>query len=330
MTNAELDAQVIEFDRKRSFTLFRDLSAQSTKQWLVSGFLGAGEASALYGKPGDGKSVLAEDMALHIAAGRDWHGRKVKGGAVVYVALERRLLVERRAIAFREHHDVHDLPFAIVGGVYDFRDQKTAVRISDLVTEVAIATEQPVVLVAIDTLSRALFGGDENAPKDMGAIVAATGLLQERTGAHVQWVHHMPQDGGERMRGHGALLGAVDTTIYVAKAGDVRTATVIKANDSEEGATLAFTLESVIIGCDMVGVETTCPVVVPAQGINVQQRSVPRSARTALDLLRRAIVDAGEKHPASNHVPDNAIVVPQPMAAVLLRGHRDRQRRPGS
>jgi AAA domain len=41
----------------------------SCKQWLVDRYLGAGEASAMYGKPGDGKSVLAEDMGLHVAAG---------------------------------------------------------------------------------------------------------------------------------------------------------------------------------------------------------------------------------------------------------------------
>jgi hypothetical protein len=38
----------------------------SCKQWLVDRYLGAGEASAMYGKPGDG---LAEDMGLHVAAG---------------------------------------------------------------------------------------------------------------------------------------------------------------------------------------------------------------------------------------------------------------------
>ena len=86
----------------RQFTLFADLAATSTKSWLVHNLLGDGDASVMYGKPGDGKSVLAEDLALHVAAGRPWHGRKVKQGAVVFIALERRKLVERRAIAFRE------------------------------------------------------------------------------------------------------------------------------------------------------------------------------------------------------------------------------------
>ncbi len=66
----------------------------------------------------------------------------------------------------------------------------------------------------------------------------------------------------ETLRGHGALLGALDTTINVEKlTSGLRTATVIKANNSEEGERIAFTLDSVTIGP-----ETTAPVVVPFDG----------------------------------------------------------------
>jgi hypothetical protein len=177
------EGHIIPFPgRSRPFLLFKDIDLQASKDWLVRNFLGADEASAFYGKPGDGKSVLAEDMALHIAAGREWYGRKVKQGAVVYVALERKKLVERRAIAFRLEHSLTDVPFAIVGGVHDFRDPETAGRLAEIVRDVEAATGHPVVLIVIDTLSRALCGGDENSPKDMGAIVHATSILQERTG----------------------------------------------------------------------------------------------------------------------------------------------------
>jgi RecA-family ATPase len=202
--NAALDAQIIRLDR--GFTLFCDLETQSNKEWLVHNLLGLCEASTMYGKPGDGKSVLAEDLCLHIAAGWPWHGRAVRRGAVLYVALERHKLVERRAIAFREKHGLKDLPFAIVGGVHDFRLKATAEHFIELTRQVELATGEQVVLICIDTLSRALCGGDENSPKDMGAIVNSTGLLQQGTGAAVKWLHHMPVDGGERMRGHGALL----------------------------------------------------------------------------------------------------------------------------
>ncbi len=301
-------------ERKGRFILFREIDVNVTKEWLVRGFLGADETSAFYGKPGDGKSVLAQDMAMHIAAGREWHGRKVQQGAVVYVALERKKLVERRAIAFRIEHGLTDLPFAIVGGVHDFRDPRTAVLLAELAQEVTAVTNQAVVLIVIDTISRALCGGDENSSKDMGAIVHATGVLQERTGAHIQWLHHVPLDGGERMRGHGALLGALDTTVHVAKADTVRTATVVKANDAEEGAQIAFTLKSVVIGRDHDQQETTAPVVVPSDYAPRQAAKsgkLPKAAQTALRALTEAILEQGSIL-ASTHIPPATKVVSVP------------------
>jgi hypothetical protein len=314
LTNAELDRNIIELDRQRSFLLFRDLKAQSSKEWLLHNFLGHGEASAIYGKPGDGKSVLAEDLALHVAAGWEWHGRRVRKGAVLYVALERYLLVQRRAIAFREKHGVRDLPFAMIGGVFDFRNRLTADDIIGRVHQITEITNEPIVLICIDTLSRALCGGDENAPKDMGAIVTATGLLQQGTGAHVMWVHHMPINGSDRMRGHGALLGAMDTTIHVVKGHDlVRTATVVKANDSEEGQRIAFNLESILIGTDAEGNQTTAPVVVPTEATAARtqrsDRSLPQSAQIALRALAEALDEQGERAPASNHIPNGVKVI---------------------
>jgi hypothetical protein len=288
LDNNALDQIAIR--RDRPFVLFGDLSATSTKEWLVRELLGDGDASTVYGKPGDGKSVLVEDMALHIAAGRDWHGKRVKQGAVLYIALERKKLVERRAIAFRDTYDPSNLPFAIMGGVHDFRDPRTAERVVQIGREVAEATETPLRLICIDTLSRALCGGDENASKDMGAIVNATALLQQGTGAHICWLHHMPAE-AERMRGHGSLLGAMDTTILVTKSGNVRTATVVKANDSEEGAQIAFTLESVTVGTDADGNPTTAPIVRQAEAspaLAAEGPKLTKNQQTMFSLLQGA------------------------------------------
>src|SRR5262249_39457878 len=196
--NVDLDIIALRQERKFNFRLFRELETESRKEWLVHNLLGAGDASAFYGVPGCGKSVLVEDLALHVATGREWHGRPTKAGAVLYVALERKRLVERRAIAFRNHHQIEEAPFAIIGGMLDLRSSQAAAAIIEAVRELEEETGATLSLIVIDTISRALAGGDENSPKDMGAIVAATSRLQE-TKAHILWVHHMPQDGAERV-----------------------------------------------------------------------------------------------------------------------------------
>ncbi len=321
--NRALDAATARHDRKGGYVLFSEIEVSSRKTWLIHKFLGDGEASAFYGKPGDGKSVLAEDLGLHVAAGRKWHGRDVKQGAVLLVALERRKLVERRAIAFRNKHKLTALPFAVMGGVCDFRDPRVAEWLAEVVGEVEEATEQPVVLIIVDTLSRALCGGDENSPKDMGAIVNATSILQERTKAHVMWVHHMPLDGGERMRGHGALVGALDTTVHVTQAATVRTATVVKANDSEEGERIAFTLESIVIGRDESG-DTTAPVVIPADSSAALAAKPPRKLsdrnKLALAALTETVLTSGKPSPPSFQLPrDIRIVAAEDWREELLR-----------
>ncbi len=288
--NRDLDAKIISLDlettirnRPGRFVLYREVAfhARRSKDWLIAGLLGAGEASAFFGAPGDGKSVLVEDLGLHVAASRPWHGRQVKGGAVVYFALERKALVERRLIAFQTEHDIADIPFVVCGGggVLDFREAKVCKHITEVIKAAEAETDEKVVLIIIDTLSRALCGGDE-AAKEMGAVVRATSILQEDGARHVLWVHHTPH-GAERLRGHGSFEGAVDTAIHVSHDGsDIRRATVTKANDSEQGEQVAFTLKSVTIGPE----GTTAPVVVPVENAPKATAKPKKTASKAITL----------------------------------------------
>ena len=113
ITNAQLDAEVIAFDSRRrnqlGFTLYRDIELDPRKVWLVHDYLGAAELSCIFGPPGSGKSVLAGDLAAHVASGRLWFGRRVQQGGVLYVAIERAALVKRRLAAFRVHHIVDEI-----------------------------------------------------------------------------------------------------------------------------------------------------------------------------------------------------------------------------
>jgi AAA domain len=284
------------------FVLFDDIDDVS-KQWLVANLFGAGEAAVFYGAPGCGKSVLAEDLGLHISAGMSWHGRAILRGAVLYVALERAKLVKRRARAFAVKHNIRGLPFAVVGGVVNFRDPKTVARIVNTVRAVEAVTRQTIVLIIIDTVSRALAGGDENSSKDMGELITTIGGIQQNTSAAALLLHHVPHE-GDRMRGHGNLLGAVDTTVHVVKGIVFRTATVIKANDSNEGEQVGFTLESI----DLPG-GAQAPVVVPVEvgsttcAGSTAGSKVNSNQKRFLDILRLAVLETPADLKNTNVVP---------------------------
>jgi hypothetical protein len=228
-----------------SFTFYRDIDPRPRKDWLIQNFIGQGELSCLYGHPGSSKSTIAGDLACHIAAKMNWFGRYTSQGGVLYVAAERVAVVKRRLAAFRKHHDLDDIPLAVVGGPADLRTSPAHAKlIVEYAARLEIDAKLPTVLIIIETINRVLAGGDENSSKDMGQLVRNLTDIQERTGAHILTVHHMPVD-GERMRGHGSLLGACDVTVRAEKRSAMFTATIEKSNDGPTGERVAFTLKSV-------------------------------------------------------------------------------------
>src|SRR5262249_452256 len=169
--------------------------------------------------------------------------------------------VERRFAAFRVHHSLLDLPLGIVSGSVDLRSSTIcAKKIAGIATELP----DPARLIVIDTVSRALAGGDENASRDMGLFLGNVELLQA-TGAHVLLLHHIPAHGEQRPRGHGSLLGACDTTFRIDQSGSVRIISIDKSNDAAEGGRIPFTFKSIELHRDG-NIVTVAPVVVPFNG----------------------------------------------------------------
>lgn len=300
--------------RRLQFRLFADIEAAPRKLWLASKFLGAGEMSCAYGPPGGAKSLFAGDLSIHVAAGLEWFERRVLAGAVLYVACERGALVKRRMAAWRIRHGINDLPLGVVSDSINLKDSPAdAHAVVAAGRELCDRTQQDLRLVVIDTASRALAGGDENSPKDMGAFVNSVALIQKETGAHVLVIHHIPVDGSQRMRGHGALLAACDTTVRIERSGDIRTATIDKTNDGDEGEQVAFKIEGVELGGDPETDEaTTAPVLVACDSpppSNKRHARLPAAAKTALDSLKEALGECGKIAPASNHIPPAARTV---------------------
>ena len=115
-TMKQLADSPIPLKDRFELTWFDDIEESPVKEEIVEGLIGAGEFSAWVAKPGTGKSVLLTDVGCHIAAGRDWNGRKVKQGLVIFLAAERKELTKNRIAAWRKHHGVTGLPFVVASG----------------------------------------------------------------------------------------------------------------------------------------------------------------------------------------------------------------------
>ncbi len=299
------------------FTLFDDIESSPGKRWRVQDFMGEGEINCTFGPPSSGKSVIVGDRNAHIAAGMPWFGRRVEQCAVLHVAAERAALVKRRYAAFKKHHEVSGLALGLVNRRVDLcTNDKDAKLLLDYCKRLEDAKGLKVGLIAIETVNRVLAGGDENSPKDMGALVDRLSFLQEETGANINAVHHIPADGTQRLRGHGALLGAVDMTDRVEKIGKLRACTVDKANDGPEGERVVFDLLSVRLHYDEeTEIWTTAPVVTPHEGdipktTPGQKQRPTDKQRLAVEALRSLVAEGGEKPPPDYKLPAQVLVIP--------------------
>ncbi len=307
----QYDGDVIEPNRRRLQPYHvTELGNRPRREYLMKGVFDCRAFGELYGESNSGKTFAALYMAEHIAHHWPWCGRKVRGGTVVYIAAEGGLGLEERLIAFRQHHGVDqaDVPLYVIPASIDLcsADSDTKTLIGE------IERLGTVRLIVIDTLARALAGGNENAPDDMGAFVLNCDRIREATGAAVLVVHHSGKDQSRGGRGHSSLKAAVDTEILVENVDSLVTVTVTKQRDYPSGDIFTFKLEPVEIGTDEDGDPITSCVLLPADkdATTSHCTKVSGQARVALDLLDRAIADAGEIPPASNHIPGQIRVVP--------------------
>ena len=267
---------------------------------LVADLLDADAVSVLYGPSNSGKTFVALDMALHVALGRQWHGRHVRPGAVLYIAAEGAEGVRRRIQAFCGHHNVKrvGLRFYMLDGAVNLLESKSRKELGAMLEQFREETGERPALMVVDTLARAMPGADENSGEAMGALIEAVDVLRRGTGGHVMLIHHTGKDKAKGARGHSSLRAAVDTEIEIA---DGRTARVTKQRDKEFGPPIGFELRSITIGHRGDGTEVTSCVVLPRKAAvdefepkPLKPGTQPHRAFTALQRLTDAEGEWGE------------------------------------
>jgi hypothetical protein len=254
--------------------------------------------SVLYGAPGAGKSFFALDLALHVALGWRWFGRETEPGPVVYVSSEGAAGFQNRICAFRQHFDLAGpIPLYQCPASINLKDADGDYRkIIDTIRAVERWHGRPVRMVCIDTLSRALAGGDENSPVDMGLLVRHIEAIRDATAAHVTLLHHCGKDEARGMRGHTILLGAITTELALSydKQTGVATASVKKNRDLPDTGTFAFTRQSVTLGTNRRGKPVTSCIIQPETPPAASLPSLTPTERSAFDAISEYVSTQGE------------------------------------
>jgi hypothetical protein len=241
------------------------LEGTSEAMDFVEGLLTEGGASVIYGPSNCGKSFWVVDLGVAVASGTPFRDElEVEQGAVVYIALEGSHGAKNRIAALKQAGRLKQgNPFYLIFDPVSLLEHGHATRLADTVAKIADESGSNVRLVILDTMARAMAGGDENSGVDMTAAVKSIDAIRAATGAHVAIVHHCGKDEARGARGHSSLRAAVDTEIEVSRAmgESISTVRVTKQRDMQAGEAMPFSLESVTVGTDRRGKPITSCIV---------------------------------------------------------------------
>lgn len=222
---------------------------------LIEGWLYQNSLAWLSGKPGDGKSFIALDMAYSVATGVDWQGHSVQQGAALYIAAEGATGLSIRAnawVAAHAHGNPDSPPVVYLPLAINLKDTD---QIDVRAFSQALVALKPS-LVIIDTQARVTTGAEENSSKDMGRFVDALEHLRAANPATYLTVHHTPRN-GDNLRGSTALEGAADTVLRSVKEGEIITLECRKQKNAAETEDLQMYMEpigdSIVLSREAVG-----------------------------------------------------------------------------
>lgn len=219
-------------------------------RWVVKRAVQADAIGVLFGAWGSFKSFIALDLALHVAHGLHWLGRKTVRGPVVYLAAEGGAGLYKRMLAWHKRRglDMADAQIYVIPIGVDLRND--AALVSQAVN--ALGLGMCPALVVIDTLAQTL-SGEENSSTDVSAYLREIGLwFRNAWGSSVLLVHHTGHSAPDRSRGSSALGANPDYVFAVLRDGEEMLATVEnhKQKEDERIAPVTFSLHVVELGQD--------------------------------------------------------------------------------
>lgn len=238
------------------------------------------ETVLIYAEPKTGKTALALTTALHIACGMDFGSFAVaEAGPVLYYGLEGKVAIQRRVAAWkRRQHDLgNKLPaqipmYTVEKHINFLKDDMRQDAANQIVAADRYSKNRGTKLkvIFIDTLTKAMAGGDQNSVEDTSHLFELVSMLRTSgVTATIVFVHHAAKTGGAR--GSSNIEAEPDVVIHVAKEGSAVKLSVPRARSIEDGISFHFTLHGYVLGKTKQGHEISGVYVEPQEGETASQ-----------------------------------------------------------
>jgi len=209
--------------------------------WLAQGLLPVGGVGIIGGESGIGKSWLAYHLAQCVAAGAPFLGHfdVTYGSVVVFDAESARALISRRLTKLfnglqTEWSDcTADIPLRVVTGALPVQEVEQVARLIRFLDDLRPS------LVVVDPLIHSI-GGDENSSAETSRFFETLRHVQRQVGCAFVLVHHArkrsylaPSEAGQMLRGSSAILGCLDSHLFLRK---LRTGRLLCEHDKSRHA----------------------------------------------------------------------------------------------
>ncbi|WP_024516960.1 AAA family ATPase [Bradyrhizobium sp. Tv2a-2] len=197
-------------------------------EYIIKGMIPRRETVLIYGASQSGKSFFTHDMAMAVARGGDYLGRKVRRGIIVYCAAEAGDgFVDTRFAGYATGKGISEnevLPFFCLTKKFDLfgNEQQAIDLIAEIKALVAMWNQRfpddqlELEAVVIDTFNKTTPGMDEINGKEVGLVMSRLDRIREECNCGLWLVHHMNAS-GTGPRGHTSLFAAFETAFRVGK-----------------------------------------------------------------------------------------------------------------
>lgn len=272
------DADAWPFENERGYFGHTQLDDVLEQNFVAYPILVEGETTLISAEPKAGKTLVSQTLAMHIAAGFDLGSIQIyERRPVLYFALESQIAIKKRLLAWRKAHDpentiLTDATFPFYVSEMPMNLLEKASR-QELAARIAAADKwfqkegaAPLGAIVIDTLTKAMPGGDQNSVEDTSAVFdVIQEIRQLGVKSPVVFIHHNKKDGGSP-RGSGNIQAEPDTLLTLTKNADTAQLhlKVYMARSIEDDHDFIFDIKSVNLGKTSQGFDIDAPILTPA------------------------------------------------------------------